>query len=162
MGNNNSEISDFLSLDELTRRDQLIVEGLASCKAEIGKQKSRDMYFCYEGSLDGFELCSSLCSFGDFEAKRNEFYMLETKEIACSSLRSQDEDIQLLRESLGIAPGEKTDSDKVWQLKGIWTQMDYVYNRLLCYRAVRDMMDEKENELGDASNDVNVPCCYNL
>jgi len=49
-----------LSKLESDCRNEMIERGLNECRDLIGKQKSRNMYFFYEGSLEGFEKCRAL------------------------------------------------------------------------------------------------------
>jgi hypothetical protein len=125
-----------LSNLEIEYRDGMIEKGISECRSLLGKQERRNMYFFYEGSLDGFEECRKFDSLESYVARLEELRKDEMREISCSSLRKDDKDSRMLRESLGIYGNEKTDEDRVWRLKGIRTQVEFVYERLAAFNLI--------------------------
>ncbi len=125
-----------LAVPELKHRDRIIENGIRECRDLLGKQTSRLMYFFYEGSIDGFEECRKINSFEAYEQRLDELNKECLREVSCSSLRRNDDEIKLLRERLGIYGDESTDDDKVYTLKGMKKQIEYVYDRLLAHYAL--------------------------
>ena len=139
----------MLSQKEIERRDELIKDGIKDCKKLIGKQKSKEMYFFYEGSIDGFEECEKLCTLEEYANRIQELSTEESRETAYSSLRKDDEETQLLREELQIYDSNKeTDLEKVWRLKGIATQINFVYERLKAYQLVYNLIKKEATKQG--------------
>ena len=123
-----------LSIYESKRRNELIEEGLKECRELIGKQKSEEKYYFYEGSIDGFNECRLFNSFSDFETRLIELQGEELREISKSSLKDKH-----LRELHHLYDtNEETDLGKVWKLKGIRTQVNFVYDRLRATRIIID------------------------
>ena len=111
----------------LKRRDELIRNGIKECRNLIGKQKSTNMYFFYEGSIGGFEECRNLKELSEYESRLKELNEEELREISKSSLKDKE-----LRELYHLYnENEETDYDEVWKIKGRRTQINFVYNRLM-------------------------------
>ncbi len=141
----------MLSQKELEQRDDLIKKGIAECRGLIGKQTSREMYSFYEGSIDGFEECKKLNNLEAYIGRIEELNQTEIKEIAYSFLRGDDMEKILLREELQIYNSNReTDLDKVWKLKGIRTQIEFVYNQLKAYKFILNSI-KKEATMHDLS-----------
>lgn len=113
----------------LERRDKLIEKGLTECKGLLGKQRGRNMYFFYEGSIEGFEECRNLNEFLDYELRLKELNQEELREIGKSSLKDEE-----LRELYHLYNrDEETDINEVWKIKGRRTQINFVYERLVAF-----------------------------
>lgn len=124
--------TDNLSSYESGYRNELADAGIIECRELIGKQKSSEMYYFYEGSIDGFEECKKYSKLSDFEKRLKGLEAKEHREISCSSLKDKE-----LREMLGIYDdNEETDINEVWKMKGIRTQVEYVYEGLLAFRTM--------------------------
>lgn len=135
--------NDRLSVNEIAIKERAINTGATECRELLGKQKTRNDYFFYEGSINGFEECRKFVKFSDFEKRINELYVEERREISKSSLADE-----LLREELKIyGRNEKTDYDEVFKTKGIRTQISFVYEKLKLFRGIRLMKDEIERDI---------------
>jgi hypothetical protein len=129
---------DILTAFELERKDVLIANGLVECQKLLGKQKISDSYFFYEGSIDGFEECKGYSRFSHFEKRLEDLHWEEKRELSKSSISDV-----VLKEQLGIYDkNAKTDYAELWKLKGIKTQIGFIYERLKLYRGLKQMMDE--------------------
>ena len=63
-----------LGQDELNSFEEemkmgVIDAGVNECRNLLGKQKTIEDYFFYEGSIDGFEECKSFRKMADFEKR---------------------------------------------------------------------------------------------
>ena len=132
----------MLSQKEIERRDELIRDGIKDCRKLIGKQKSRKMYFFYEGSIDGFEECKNLNTLESYVKRIQELSTEESREIA-HSLRGNTEEKRLLKEEWQIYDDRKMDLNEVCKLKGISTQIEFVYERLKAYQLVYNLIKEE-------------------
>ncbi len=131
-------LEDELSSEELTLRNRLVKDGINDCKKYLKKQKTRRDFFFYDGSIDGFAECKDFSKFSHFEKRIQDLYDEEKREISKSSLRDD-----ALREHLRIYnKDEKTNEDEVFRLKGMKTQISFVYERLLGYRAARRIVND--------------------
>ncbi len=131
-------LEDELSGEELTLKNRLIREGINDCKKYLKKQKTKRDFFFYDGSIDGFEECKTFSKFSHFEERIQELYNEEKREISKSSLGDN-----ALREHLRIYnKNEKTEENEVFRLKGMKTQISFVYERLLGYRAARRIIKD--------------------
>ncbi len=130
--------NDNLTIYEISRRDELIQKGIAECREELGKQKSRDMYFFYEGAISGFEACKTMYRFSNYQlAIREEAFELD-RELAKSQTLDSNPLAKEIREKLKIYDTEeKTDEDIVWMLKGKRELINFVYNRLRTIRLIQ-------------------------
>ena len=129
---------DGLTKFELTKKGELADEGMNRCRKLLGKQKTLNDYFFCDGSIDGFEECKKYSKFSHFGNRLEELHLEERAEISNSSLK-----YEILRERLGIYDKDaKTNYAEVWKLKGIRTQIEFVYERLKLYRGLRQMADE--------------------
>ena len=136
----------MLSQLELERRNQLIKEGVTDCRKLIGKQKSEEDYFFYEGSIDGFEECKNLNSLESYAERIQELYQKEDREII-RSLRRDDEETKFLKEHYQIYDDGEPDLDKVWKLKGIRTQIEFIYERLKVCRLLLNVSEKLKEGL---------------
>lgn len=123
------ESQDELTLEAIIQRDALVSGGITDCKNLLGKQKTREDFFFYEGSIDGFEECKKLSKFSDFEARIYKLHCEERVEISKSSIKDD-----VLREQLGIYDKNAKTDDEVWKLKGMRTQISFIYEKLILYR----------------------------
>lgn len=115
----------------LEQKHELIYKGIEKCRNLLGKQKSGDMYFFYEGSIEGFMECLSMNSSSDYETRLKELREEEIREISKSSLRNNTEERRHLRERLMIYKNdEEIDMDEVFKIKGRRTQIRFVYDRI--------------------------------
>jgi viroplasmin and RNaseH domain-containing protein len=131
-------LEEMLNNFELEKKNVLIDEGLKECKELLGKQKTANDYFFYEGSIEGFEECKYFIEFTDFRKRLEELHFEEIREISKSSLKNE-----ILREYFKIyRKDEETDYEKVFKIKGIKTQISFVYEKLMLYRGLREMIDE--------------------
>lgn len=129
---------DMLTAFELQKRNELTGKGRDECRSLLGKQKTLEDYFFYEGSIDGFEECRNFKKFSDFEKRINELYNEEIREISKSSIKDE-----ILKEQLGIYDkNAKTDDNKVFRLKGVKEQVSFVYERLKLYRGILQMINK--------------------
>lgn len=128
---------DKLSLRELKRRDELADLGITECKGLLDKQESSEMFYFYEGSIEGFQECKKYLKFSEFEKRLIELNAGEVREIACNI---KDKSI---REMVGIYdPNEKMDINEVWKIKGKRVQIEFVYKRLKASRMVYRLMEK--------------------
>lgn len=124
---------DILTSFELERKNELANNGMNECRKLLGKQRTLDDYFFYEGSIQGFEESRNFKKFSDFEKRISKLYSDERAEISKSAIKDA-----LLREQLSIYDkNAKTNDDEVWRLKGIRTQIVFVYDKLTLYRGLR-------------------------
>lgn len=93
-------------------KEKLITDGLRECKNLLPKQKDT-MFDFYEGSIEGFEKCKKLNKLKDFERRLS---TLNRKELNLTKRYLFKKDEKLLKE--------------IWYVKGIRTQVEYVYNHL--------------------------------
>ena len=129
-----------LSPRELKYRDELIANGIKECRNLLGKQKTKNMYFFYDGSLDGFEECKDLTKIQAYETRIQELHQEEIREISCSILKDRR-----LREEMKIYdPEERTDEDEVWKIKGRRMQIEFVYGRLKAFKVLCSMKKKSE------------------
>ena len=125
----------MLSQKEIELRDELIKDGIKDCRELIGNQKLKEMYFFYEGSMDGFEECKNLNTLESYVKRIHELSEEEYRELL-RSLKGDTEEKRLLKEQYQLYDNKETDSDEVWKLKGIITQIDFVYERLKAYKII--------------------------
>ncbi len=85
---------------------EIICEGIKECKSLQLKQKTKTMKKFYEGSIRGFEECKEFKIPEDYKTRLDELSVLNK----------------------GF--GTKIDIEKVWYLKGVRQQIDFVYQRL--------------------------------
>jgi len=125
------DLEDELKTFELKYRDELISKGMRECRSLIGNQKNQNMYYFYEGSIEGFEECKDYFNYSDFLKRLKELHKEEKLEV-CSELEDDE-----LREIAGLygAPREM-DLKEVWQIKGRRTQIEFVYDKLVAYRLI--------------------------
>jgi hypothetical protein len=130
--------SDSLSVFEKQRRDELITDGINECHSLIKKQKSPDMFYFYEGSIEGFQECKTYSRLSQFTNRLDELNKEELQEIS-GSLKDPE-----LREMSGVYdPNKKMDLKEVWKIKGKRTQVDFVYQRLLAFKLIRSYVNTK-------------------
>ena len=128
----NCELHDELTLKEIIQRDALVSEGITDCKNLLWKQKTLEDYFFYEGSIDGFEECKKYSKLSNFEKRLEELHWEEMGEISKSSISDE-----FLKEQLNIYnKNEKTDYKEVFRIKGMKTQINFVYEKLIIYKAL--------------------------
>ena len=134
-----------LSPIEIELRDKLIERGIKECKYLLKIQDSKDMYFFYEGSIEGFEECRKLSSFEAYDKRWREIMFEEVREIACS-LKGDDENTKNLKEKYHIFdPNEKMDIGRVWKLKGKSAQIGFIHNQLNLFRALYNNAEQNFN-----------------
>jgi len=115
----------------------VIDAGVNECRNLLGKQKTIEDYFFYEGSIDGFEECKSFRKMADFEKRIEELHFEENREVSKSSLKDE-----LLREYHKIySKNEKTDYKEVFRIKGVKEQISFVYDKLILYKALLQRHD---------------------
>ncbi len=135
---------DTFSSSALAERDELINNGIEECRDLLGKQKSKNMYYLYEGSIEGFEECRTLSTPEAYENRLRELREEEIREISLSSLKGDDEETQRLREGMKIYdPNEKTDDKKLWKIKGRLSQINYIYERLKGYMVAAAILEKQ-------------------
>jgi len=137
----------MLSQKEIEQRGKLIKDGVKECKKLIGKQTSESMYFFYEGSIDGFEECENLNTLESYVERIQELFKAEAREIAWS-LKGDTEERRLLKEELQVYGDRKMDLDKVWRLKGIRTQINFVYENLMAYKLIYNLIKDEAIKQG--------------
>jgi len=94
-------------------KDYIIERGLEECKTLISEQESETMKEFYRGSIDGFEESKSLETPDDFRKRIDE---LKREELEYISIYLENEDPDILK--------------KIWYLRGLWTQLNFVYERI--------------------------------
>ena len=87
----------MLSQKEIELRDELIKDGIKDCRELIGNQKLKEMYFFYEGSMDGFEECKNLNTLESYVKRIHELSEEEYRELL-RSLKGDTEEKRLLKE----------------------------------------------------------------
>jgi hypothetical protein len=124
--------SDNLSPYELGYLNDMIDSGTKECTNLLGKQKDSQMFYFYEGSIEGFQECKKYTRISEFEKQLKELLAEEHKEISRGAIKDKE-----LREELGIYDSnEETDIKEVWKIKGIRTQVEYVYGRIIAFRTL--------------------------
>lgn len=94
-------------------KEKLINDGLEECKSLVSKQKGT-MFDFYTGAIEGFEKCKGLKSLKDFEREMEIFHRKEF------NLTERYYKKQSTEETL----------KKIWHIKGIRAQIEYVYDHL--------------------------------
>ena len=116
-----TELSDIVT----QFRDGIISKGIEECESLLPKQEL-EMRDFYRGSIAGFKECEYLNTVDEYENMLEELNQEENREISKASLRDEE-----LRESLGLTPSEtETDMERVYYLKGMRTQIEFVYQRM--------------------------------
>lgn len=116
-----TELSDIVT----QVKDGIISKGIEECGSLLPKQESNMRDF-YRGSIAGFKECRYLNTPDEYKNVLEELNQEEIREISKASLRDKE-----LRESLGLTPSEtETNKERVWYLKGMRTQTEFVYQRI--------------------------------
>ncbi|MFH1248657.1 MAG: hypothetical protein V1660_00710 [archaeon] len=135
------EIDEIFGNDAVFK-NSLIENGLVDCERLLGKQKTIGNYCFYGGSIEGFEECKNFYKFFDFEKRICELYFEEIRETVKFPLNSE-----ILKERLRIYNNnEKMDYEEFFRLKGMRTQINFVYEKLKLYRALKQKSDQETHQ----------------
>jgi hypothetical protein len=125
--------TDEIFGNDAVLKNSLIDNGLVDCQRLLGKQKTIGTYCFYEGSIEGFEECKNFYKFSDFEKRICELYFEEIRETVKFPINSE-----ILKERLKVYnQDEKMDCEEFFRLKGERTQINFVYDQLKLYRALK-------------------------
>jgi len=93
-------------------KDRMIERGIVACELLLPGQKGTMIPF-YKGSIQGFKRCKKLKTLKDFER-------------ALEKLRQKE----LKKETEYIKKKDDITLNEVWRLKGVRTQIEFVYGPL--------------------------------